>query len=201
MDNESKLDGGNKSKKKKDLSAFVQSDLQDFKRQRQVRERSLTSPVTSVKEEPLSLVVHNVQQHPVLAFDGAQDQGPATLGSPVQPLPMPPTPIPVFKRKSPEKSSSSFTASPAHSGQVIEPQIAPSRDQIPAKNVDVVPRLVRSMTPQGPTPDSSSSLMPGKSSEIIVDMRPVIQTTYQMPNEPSSSSHCEEVRFLGLPFS
>ena len=142
MDNESNSDSGNKSKKKRDLSAFVQSDLQDFKRQRQVREQSLISPVTFVKEESMPIVVHGVQQNPTPVFDRAQDQGPTTLGSPIQPLPMPLTPTPVFMRKSPEIFSSSLTVSSAHSGQLIEPQNAPSLDQIPAKNADVVPRLV-----------------------------------------------------------
>lgn len=191
VDKKSKSDSGN-NKKKRDLSAFVQSDLQDFKRQRQVREHSLTSPVTFVKEESLPMV--DVQQDSTLAFDGTQDQGPTTLGSPIQPLPMPPTPA--FVRKPPEKISSSFTASPPHSGQVIAPQIVPSLDQISTKNIDVVPRLVRSMTFRGPTHNSSPSLMLVDSS----DMPPALQTTHQTPNESSSSSRCEQVRFLDLCF-
>ena len=193
MDKKSKSDGGN-NKKKRDLSAFVQSDLQDFKRQRQVQEHSLTSPVTFVKEESLPTV--DVQQNSTLEFDGAQDQGPTTLGSPIQPLPMPPASTPAFTRKPPEKISSSFTASPPHSGQVIAPQIAPSLDQTPTKNIDVVPRLVRSMTFQGPTHNSSPSPMLVDSS----DMPPALQTTHQTPNEPSSSSRYEQVRFLDLCF-
>jgi len=193
VDSESKSDGGN-NKKKRDLSAFVQSDLQDFKRQRQVREQSLMSPVTFVKEESLPMV--DVQQNPTLEFDGAQDQGSTTSGSPIQPLAMPPTPAAAFTRKSPEKSSSSFTASPVHSGQVIAPQIAPSLDQISANNIDVVPRFVRSITPQGPTHNSSSSPMLVEPS----DMPPTLQTIHQTPNEPSSSSRYEQVRFLNLPF-
>ena len=193
VDKKSKSDSGN-NKKKRDLSAFVQSDLQDFKRQRQVREHSLTSPVTFVKEESLPMV--DVQQDSTLAFDGTQDQGPTTLGSPIQPLPMPPAPTPAFVRKPPEKISSSFTASPPHTGQVIAPQIVPSLDQISTKNIDVVPRLVRSMTFRGPTHNSSPSLMLVDSS----DMPPALQTTHQTPNESSSSSRCEQVRFLDLCF-
>ena len=190
VDNESKPVGKDRpKKKKKDLSAFVKSDLQDFKRQRQARKQTLTDSAAFIKKESgveqVTMVDHNVQQNSNLAFNGVQDQESTSLVA--------------STKNSPMKTSSSLTVSLPLSGQVVESQITPSVDQIPAKDIDVAPRLIRNMTPQGSPYISSSSPILGRSLETTASMRPAFQTVYQAHNEPPSSSHREQVRFLGLP--